>query len=68
MLGDASIQSQNKGKTYSAPQKFEWSEKIESYVDHVYDLFDEWVISPPLRSASGRKQLQKNLEQVLKET
>lgn len=45
MLGDASIQSQNKGKTYR--MKFEWSEKIESYVDHVYDLFDEWVISPP---------------------
>lgn len=45
MLGDASIQSQNKGQTYR--MKFEWSEKIESYVDHVYDLFDEWVISPP---------------------
>lgn len=45
MLGDASIQSQNKGKTYR--MKFEWSEKIESYVDHVFDLFDEWVISPP---------------------
>lgn len=45
MLGDASIQSQNKGKTYR--MKFEWSEKNKSYVDHVYDLFDEWVISPP---------------------
>jgi len=37
MLGDASLQSQNKGKTYR--MKFEWSDKNKSYVDHVYNLF-----------------------------
>lgn len=45
MLGDASIQTQNKGKTYRL--KFEWSDKNKAYLDHVYNLFDEWVISDP---------------------
>jgi hypothetical protein len=45
MLGDASIQTQNKGKTYRL--KFEWSDKNKPYLDHVYNLFDEWVISFP---------------------
>ena len=42
---DASLQSQNNGKTYRL--KFEWGEKNKPYLDHVYDLFNEWVISPP---------------------
>ena len=45
MLGDASLQTQNGGKTYRL--KFEWGNKQKFYVDHVYDLFDEWVISKP---------------------
>ena len=45
MLGDASLQTQNKGKTYRI--KFEWGNKQKAYVDHVYNLFDEWVISKP---------------------
>lgn len=45
ILGDASLQSQNNGKSYR--MKFEWSEKSKSYLDHVYDLFDEWVLSSP---------------------
>lgn len=45
MLGDASLQSQNNGKTYRL--KFEWSDKNKAYVDHVYDLFEDWVLSPP---------------------
>lgn len=45
MLGDASLQTQNGGKTYRL--KFEWGEKSKPYLDHVYGLFDEWVISPP---------------------
>jgi LAGLIDADG DNA endonuclease family protein len=45
MLGDASIQTQNQGKTHRL--KFEWSDKNKAYIDHVYNLFDEWVISPP---------------------
>jgi LAGLIDADG DNA endonuclease family len=45
MLGDASLQTQNKGKTYRI--KFEWGDKNKLYAEHVYSLFDEWVLSPP---------------------
>lgn len=45
MLGDASLQTQNKGKTYR--MKFEWGDKNKPYLDHVYNLFDEWVLAKP---------------------
>ena len=45
MLGDASLQSQNKGKTYRI--KFEWGDKNKAYVLHVFNLFEEWVLSQP---------------------
>lgn len=45
MLGDASIQTQNKGKTFRL--KFEWSNKSLPYIKHVYNLMGAWVISPP---------------------
>ena len=42
ILGDASLQSQNGGKTYRL--KFEWGDKQKSYVDNIVELYDEWVI------------------------
>lgn len=45
MLGDASLQSQNNGKTYRI--KFGWENRNKAYLDHVYDLLDEWVLSKP---------------------
>lgn len=45
MLGDASLQTQNKGKDYRL--KFEWGDKNLPYVRHVHSLFDEWVIADP---------------------
>lgn len=45
ILGDASLQTQNNGKTYRI--KFEWSDKNKAYLDLVYNLFDEWVLSQP---------------------
>jgi len=45
MLGDASLQTQNKGKTYR--MKFEWGDKNKPYLDHVHSLFDEWVLAEP---------------------
>ena len=45
MLGDASLQSQNKGKTYRI--KFECGDKNKAYVLHVFNLFDEWLLSQP---------------------
>lgn len=52
MLGDASLQTQNKGRTYRL--KFEWGNKNLPYVNHVYNLFDEWVISKPHRKSRKR--------------
>lgn len=45
MLGDVSLQTQNKGKTYR--MKFEWGNKDKPYVDHIHNLFYEWILSPP---------------------
>lgn len=45
MLGDASLQTQNKGKTYR--MKFEWGDKHQAYLFHVYNLLDEWVLAQP---------------------
>lgn len=45
LLGDANLQTQNKGKTYRL--RFEWGEKNKPYLDSVYRLFDEWVLSSP---------------------
>ena len=45
MLGDASLQTKNKGKTYR--MKFEWGDKNKPYSDHVFRLFNEWVLSKP---------------------
>jgi len=39
MLGDASIQTQNNGKSYR--MKFEYSIKSKEYAEHVYNIFDE---------------------------
>ncbi len=45
MLGDASLQSQNGGKTYRI--KFEWGDRNRIYALYVHKLFDEWVLSEP---------------------
>lgn len=44
MLGDASLQRQNKGRDYR--MKFEWGNKNKLYAEHIYNLFNEWVLSP----------------------
>lgn len=38
ILGDASLQTQNGGKTYRI--KFEWGNKNKAYLDHVYRLYE----------------------------
>jgi len=45
VLGEASLNTSNKGKTFRL--KFEWSDKHKPYIDYVYSIFDEWIISPP---------------------
>jgi hypothetical protein len=45
LLGDACLESQNGGRTYRL--KIEQSARHEPYVRHIYDLFREWVLTPP---------------------
>lgn len=46
LLGDVSIQTQDKGKTYRL--KFQQSENLHrEYIFHLYDIFNEWSLSPP---------------------
>lgn len=45
ILGDGSIQTQNLGKTYRI--KFEQGNKHKDYIDHLYDLYYDYIISPP---------------------
>lgn len=45
LLGDVTIQTQNKGKTYRL--KFQQSDKHRDYLFHLHDVFHEWVLSPP---------------------
>ena len=45
LLGDVSLQSQNEGKSYRL--KFEWGDRNKAYAMHVFQLFDEWILSQP---------------------
>jgi len=45
ILGDASIQSKNGGKSYKI--QFEWGDWNKAYALHVHNLFDQWVLSDP---------------------
>lgn len=45
MLGDGCLETQNKGRTFCL--KIEQSLAHRAYVDHLYHLFHEWVLSEP---------------------
>src|SRR5438552_10966212 len=45
LLGDACLETQNRGRTYRL--KIEQCARQEAYVDHLYSLFQEWVLTPP---------------------
>ena len=45
MLGDGHLETQNRGRTYRL--KIEQSAKHEAYVQHLYELFKDWVRTPP---------------------
>ena len=47
LLGDAHLETQNQGRTYRL--KIEQSEEHRTYVEHLYSLFREWVLTPPRR-------------------
>ena len=45
LLGDACLETQNKGHTYRL--KIEQSVQHQAYVNHLYVLFSDWVLTPP---------------------
>lgn len=45
LLGDAHLETQNNGRTYRL--KVEQSESHKEYLFHLYEVFREWVLTPP---------------------
>ena len=45
VLGDGHLETQNEGRTYRL--KIEQSIKHRDYVEHLFQIFNEWVNSPP---------------------
>jgi hypothetical protein len=45
LLGDACLETQNRGRTYRL--KIEQCARQQAYVDHLYSLFEDWVLTPP---------------------
>lgn len=45
LLGDAHLETQNRGRTYRL--KVEYSAKQQEYANHLYELFQEWVLTLP---------------------
>lgn len=56
LLGDATLETQNNGRTYRLKVEHGLSQK--AYLDHLYNVFKDWVPTPPrlrsLTSPSGR--------------
>lgn len=51
ILGDASIQTQNGGKTYRL--KFYQGDIHKDYLFHLHHVFKEWVLSSPKQYSSN---------------
>lgn len=45
LLGDATLQSQNRGRTYRL--QIEHSIKQRAYLENLYHIFKDWVLTPP---------------------
>ncbi len=59
LLGDACLETQNKGRTYRL--KIEQSARHGPYVRHLYEVFRPWVLTPPrtkeCTASNGSKSL-----------
>jgi len=51
LLGDAHLETQNRGRTYRL--KIEQSDKHAAYVQHLYTLFEAWVLTPTQQKPNG---------------
>ncbi len=45
LLGDAHLETQSSGRTYRV--KFEYGIAHQEYANHLYEIFREWVLTPP---------------------
>ncbi|GIV18325.1 MAG: hypothetical protein KatS3mg023_0076 [Armatimonadota bacterium] len=52
LLGDGHLETQNEGRTYRL--KVEQNEKHQPYVQHLYELFQAWVLTPPQPKKEGK--------------
>lgn len=52
LLGDGHLETQNSGRTYRL--KIEQSEQHHAYVQHLYELFQAWVLTPPQPKQNGK--------------
>ncbi len=52
LLGDGHLETQNEGCTYRL--KVEQSEQHQPYVQHLYELFQAWVLTPPQPKKEGK--------------
>ena len=51
ILGDAHLETLDKGHTYRI--KFAQSVAHKPYLDHLYAIFKDWVLTPPTYNASS---------------
>src|SRR5439155_19368049 len=49
LLGDGCLETANRGRTYRL--KVEQSHFHQAYVYHLYEVFQEWVLTPPRHRA-----------------
>lgn len=60
LLGDGCLETQNKGHTYRL--KIEQSKAHRAYVEHLYNLFGDWVLTPPrIKKVVSKNHLSENL-------
>lgn len=45
LLGDGHLETQNNGRTYRLKIEHSWKQK--EYVDWLYEIFKEWILTPP---------------------
>lgn len=60
LLGDAHLETQNGGRTYRL--KIEYAVSKKEYCQHIYELFKEWVLTPPReKQVKSNEQLSVNI-------
>ncbi len=60
LLGDACLETHNEGRTYRL--KIEQSIAHQAYIEHLHNLFDGWVLTPPrIRQVVSKNRTSENL-------